>query len=389
MDPMDPNEIQEVRKIIESSTSKVSLRDLEKKGFRKVKVLRSNDIDELIRRAVTAVVAREGSAEVPEELVERSRKELKQLMAAAQAAEQERAEILSRNEQLETQVRDLQSRATMVKELQRRLADEQELRRQLEAKAGDADLGAMTRGEEAERRAREAEGRARTFEQQLEEARRQLNETARKQARGESEGAELRRRLEDTEARAQANESRAARGDEANQKLAALREEAAEIRSQLKRAETERRLLEELEVPKLRERIQELETELRVQRAAAATAPKSAGNDESMKAMFRDLLKEVGVGAGAGADGMKAEFAKLQNTIAQSLAQAGGRGSQITEADIAAAKVSIEALFKHDAGAAAVQSNIQDVTIQEKTTTSDLKGKMDKLKSLRKGGKSE
>ena len=37
-DAMDPQDLQEVRKIIEKSTSKVSLRDLEKKGFRKVKV---------------------------------------------------------------------------------------------------------------------------------------------------------------------------------------------------------------------------------------------------------------------------------------------------------------------------------------------------------------
>src|SRR3954463_4641364 len=120
MDPMDPNEIQEVRKIIESSTSKVSLRDLEKKGFRKVKVLRSNDIDELIRRAVTAVVAREGGDDprVTEEIVARSRQELKQLMAAAQAAEQERAEILARTEQLETQLREATARANQVKELQ-------------------------------------------------------------------------------------------------------------------------------------------------------------------------------------------------------------------------------------------------------------------------------
>src|SRR3954451_8159210 len=106
MDPMDPNEIQEVRKIIESSTSKVSLRDLEKKGFRKVKVLRSNDIDELIRRAVTAVVAREGGEEsrISEEIVERSRQELKQLMSQTQSAETERAELAATNETLQASV---------------------------------------------------------------------------------------------------------------------------------------------------------------------------------------------------------------------------------------------------------------------------------------------
>src|SRR5260370_1126803 len=103
--PMDPQDLQEVRKIIEKSTSKVSLRDLEKKGFRKVKVLRSNDIDELIRRAVHAVVAREGVGDSAdnEALVEKAKEELKQLMTQAQAGEQERAELAGEKEDLEQQ----------------------------------------------------------------------------------------------------------------------------------------------------------------------------------------------------------------------------------------------------------------------------------------------
>src|SRR5947207_1206598 len=139
MDPMDPNEIQEVRKIIESSTSKVSLRDLEKKGFRKVKVLRSNDIDELIRRAVTAVVARESGEENPrisEELVERSRLELKQLMAQQQAADRERTELIERNEQLEAEVQKLRGQGQQ---------------------RGERDAISATRVEQAERRASDAE----------------------------------------------------------------------------------------------------------------------------------------------------------------------------------------------------------------------------------------
>ncbi len=301
MDPMDPNEIQEVRKIIESSTSKVSLRDLEKKGFRKVKVLRSNDIDDLIRRAVTAVVAREGhDAKISEEIVQRSRQELKSLMGQAQAAERERQELINFNETLEGNV----------KELQRRLADEEETRHRAEARL----------------RAVEREGGGRT-------------------------------------------------------------EETDALRYKVKQLETERRLVEELEVPKLRGRIKELEDELRISKAAAAVPHHKGMSDEQMRAMFRDVLKEsggVGAAAGMGAE-FKAEFAKLQNSIAQSFATAGGRGEQITEADIAAAKVSIEALFKHDV-ATAVQSNIGDIKIKESTITSDLKSKLDRLKALRKAG---
>src|SRR5437867_3521111 len=162
-DAMDPQDLQEVRKIIEKSTSKVSLRDLEKKGFRKVKVLRSNDIDELIRRAVHAVIAREGVGDSAdnEELVRKAKDELKNLMSAAQTAEQERSELQQVNEQLEEQVRELRAAARQrvdlegkLKELQRRLADEEAARRRAEEQAGTIDL-ASSRAEELEEKLRE------------------------------------------------------------------------------------------------------------------------------------------------------------------------------------------------------------------------------------------
>src|SRR5262249_1010315 len=160
---------------------------------------------------------------------------------------------------------------------------------------GAADVSALARGEEAERRANDAEGRARMFEQQLDESRRQFNEVARKMTRADGEAADLRRRLEDAEARVLASPSRAPRGEDASARPGGVREEAEDLRAKLKRVEMEKRLLEDLEVPKLRDRLREAEDELRVQRAAAAAAPQGASNDQ-MKAMFRELLKEAGAG---------------------------------------------------------------------------------------------
>jgi chromosome segregation ATPase len=357
-DPVDPNDLQEVRKIIESSTSKVSLRDLEKKGFRKVKVLRSNDIDDLIRRAVTAVVASEQGADgrVTEEIVERSRQELKQLMATTQAQMAERNELVEQNERLLSEVKELRSQ--------------------------------LAQADEQRRRAEDGASRVRGLDSRMQDVTQRL-------ADREREVSELRRRLEDAESRAIAYETRATEGVEASGKLMSVRNELSksrdevdDLRSKVKSLETEKRLVAELEVPKLRSRIEELEGEVRVQRAASLAAPKVSGVDpESMKSMFRDMLKEVGAGAGGGLDNatLKAEFAKMQNSIAQSLASAGGRGGEVTAADLDAAKVSIEALFRHDSGAAVV-SNINDVKLKETTTTSDLKSKLNKLKSLRKGG---
>ena len=59
MDPDLKKEVLDVRKVIEKNTSKVSLRDLEKKGFRQVKVLRAGDINQLIFKAVQNVLAKQ------------------------------------------------------------------------------------------------------------------------------------------------------------------------------------------------------------------------------------------------------------------------------------------------------------------------------------------
>lgn len=349
MDGDIKKDILDVRKVIERSTSKVSLRDLEKKGFRKVKVLRSNDIDELIRRAVTAVVAREGTsgedARISEELIDQSRQELKRLMGAQQAAENERAE-------LEAAVEAARARA----------AQEAEARGAAEAKAAALD--------------------------------RKLQDAAKRLLTTEQEAAALRRRVEDAEARAGSAKDAESRlssvRNESDARVSQLRHELDEMRSKLKQVETERRLVVELEVPKLRARVEELEGEARAARVASVAAPAAGADEDKMRAMFRDLLKEVGAGAGAGAgvsgDALKAEFAKLQSSLAQTLATSGGR-PQVTDADLEIAKVSLDALFRHD-DAGAVQSNIGDVKLKEQTLTSDLKSKLDKLKALRgKGGK--
>jgi hypothetical protein len=330
---MDPHDLQEVRKLIEKSTSKVSLRDLEKKGFRKVKVLRSNDIDEMIRRAVGAVLAREGMTEAQSEaIVEKSKEELKNVMAAAQAAEQERAEIAAEKEELEAQARELRTRLAQrtdleskLKELQRRLADEEEARQRVEEK--------LRASEQFEEIAVNAGRRIADLERQLKS-----------------------KRTDDGE--------------------------VDDLRMRLKRVETEKRLQDELEMPKLRERIADLEGDLRLARSSAAPPP------QDMRAMFKELLQEVGAGKGGSDPGLVAEFQKMQKSIAESLARAGGRGSgEVTEADLDAAKVSIAALFQHDDAARNVQSNIGTVELKEQTTAqSNVKSNLNKLKSLRKGG---
>jgi chromosome segregation ATPase len=84
------NEEINVKKAIERSTRKVSLSDLEKKGFKTVKVLREDQINELIQKALDIVIARQNKAgqirnhiaeAARREYLEETKKELKSLMS--------------------------------------------------------------------------------------------------------------------------------------------------------------------------------------------------------------------------------------------------------------------------------------------------------------------
>src|SRR5262245_44618958 len=87
-------EILDVRKVIERSTSKVSLRDLEKKGFRQVKVLRAGDINQLIYKAVQTVLAKNpavggGVSETERQrILDEAKQEYERQLKAAQSAQQ-------------------------------------------------------------------------------------------------------------------------------------------------------------------------------------------------------------------------------------------------------------------------------------------------------------
>jgi hypothetical protein len=358
---MDPNDVQQVRKIIEQSASKVSLRDLEKKGFRKVKVLRANDIDELIRRAVHTVIAREGGGVAEkEEIIKKSREELKEIMAQAQAAEAERAELAAARETLDQQVRMLQAKAkgrddleARMKELQRRLADAEEAKlaaesesRRFAAQASAVDPTIVARAEAAERRAGDLEATLGMLR------------------------------------------------DESGK----LRDENAKVRERLGRVETETKLKDEIEMPKLRERIEELQGEVRGLKAelkrSEAQAPGGGLTEDKLRLFFKEIIHEVRSSQqapapqGAPVDhGLKEELGRMSRVLADGLARAGvGRtaASSGTEAELEAAKIGLEKLFAHEAEAA-VQSNVADVSIKE-SQTEGVKDHLKKLKAMRKGG---
>ncbi len=190
---MDPGELRQVRQIIERSTSKVSLRELERKGFRKVKVLRSNDINQLIRQAVTSAIARADMDTAQKEaLVRQSKDELKRMMRQAQQTESERAELLEQNQALEAEIRQLQARLREQGEAGEELA---RLKRELD----DANVQRMA----LESRARTAEsklGELSALREEAESLRAQLKRLeTEKRLLEELEVPKLRERIEELE----------------------------------------------------------------------------------------------------------------------------------------------------------------------------------------------
>jgi hypothetical protein len=103
----DPHDI-DVKKVIEDSTEKMSLRALEKKGYRRVRVLNEEIIRRLIRQAVdTALESRLGSGGFSgskDEIVADSQVELKRLMREHAESEEAHSEASKRAGDLQKRV---------------------------------------------------------------------------------------------------------------------------------------------------------------------------------------------------------------------------------------------------------------------------------------------
>ncbi|MBX3467784.1 MAG: hypothetical protein KF878_12945 [Planctomycetes bacterium] len=128
MDPELNREVLDVRKVIEKSTSKVSLRDLEKKGFRQVKVLRAGDINQLIFKAVQNVLAKQPrgagmSEEERERIIKEARAEVDQQMSAMREIQQESQRIEAEKETLQQAHKNLEAKLA---EVNRQLAAERQ-----------------------------------------------------------------------------------------------------------------------------------------------------------------------------------------------------------------------------------------------------------------------
>ncbi|RME04828.1 MAG: hypothetical protein D6805_01795, partial [Planctomycetota bacterium] len=109
----------EVQSIIKRNTSKVSLRDLEKRGFKNVKVLRQNDINLLIKQAIHTVLGenpqssaanQKEAEEERQRYFEQTKKELDRLMKQQMEERKALAQLQQENQVLRQKTKELEQK---------------------------------------------------------------------------------------------------------------------------------------------------------------------------------------------------------------------------------------------------------------------------------------
>jgi len=430
-------EVLDVRKVIEKSTSKVRIRDLEKKGFRQVKVLRAGDINQLIFKAVQNVLAKQPrgagmSDEERQQVIKEARAELdrqlaekRALMAQSQELERKHAEINQAHQNLQSKLAEVN--AQLAAEKQAFLQEKQNFARDKQA--------LMERSLEGQQTA------AANYEQQIQDLRARLSQAEERasQAEGEAKDAvpraeldDLRGRLAKAEARAEQAEAQA-REAEAKARESIPKDEHEQLRrrlntqvddlqedcdryrrkistveeefeQQIKKLKREKVELEESEtrhnsrVSGLEEEVERLKAELAEAREAAPAGGASPAHDaelqrmrmemEQNQARMQDMMagianslveaRKVGGGGGGGGGGdFASQFEALQRSITSSIRKATGTGKD--DFDLTAEQAA--AIFAAQDNIE-METNITDVKVKEQKA-SGVNSKLARLRNLR------
>lgn len=328
MDGDIKKDILDVRKVIEKSTSKVSLRDLEKKGFRKVKVLRAGDINQLIYKAVQTVLAKQpalGMGEAEREQVlaeakaeyERQTKQLQQLQETQDRIEAEKATIEQKAREIEEAKKRLEQKVgelnqQLVGERNRMQAEKAEFAKEKEKlerekqnlyeKGFDAVNRQQQQVQELQAKLDAAEARAsggvarEQFEQLQTEARERL-------AQYQTKIDDLERKLKVAQQDAELGANSAAarlKGtqqalEEAEARVSSLQQRLAELEGEVGRYRSKANGYDEAtgRASKLAEKTGELEAELEKTKAQLATAQAAANEPKGDPAEVQHLREQL------------------------------------------------------------------------------------------------
>lgn len=370
-------EILDVRKVIERSTSKVSLRDLEKKGFRQVKVLRAGDINQLIYKAVQTVLAKNpvggGVSETERQrILDEAKQEYERQLKAAQQAQQAL-------QKLETEKQAVEARGQEVEEAKKRLEQKvNELNTQLVGRQRSFDEDKKKfevekkKLEEDKQRLYEkgldtVNAATKHYQTQIEELKAKLDQAEAKAAA--AQGAVSQDAYHDLEQRAKDLESRAKTRVEALEKeLRTANHELELARADLEHAKAEPKS-DPAEVQKLREELAEKDARLgemlttMMSKLKETPAPAAAGMSPDMEKQFKSF-----------AQGLTDQMRKIAGSAARGSGSSWGDES----GEVSLANINLMG------DEAKLETNIKDVAVKEQSAKG-VKDKLSKLKNMRGG----
>ena len=346
----------DVRQVIERGTAKVSLRDLEKKGYRQVKVLKAGDIDKLVHQAVLRVLAKRGTAMVDAEEREKFEKEAKaeygRLLKEVSHANKDKTELAQRLTQLEEDkkeaLKDLNAAEEKVAEQREKLL-------------------------EVETRRQEAEARAKQLEKLLNDERAEIREERKRLAREKDEIA----------ASAGKDDGRVRQLEAEKQSIIEkqLQNQQTLVQNYERQLSDLRRQVESASGSD--ERVKELERELAEARQGGG---EQVARLEAMMSGLAKMIQErpavVEQDHTALKDDLSKMFAGLNEKLSRRMVDDKG---EVIDADEAAA-AALTGMMLEEASGKKMETNIENVVQKEEKTTSGVKDKLAKLRSLR-GGK--
>lgn len=352
MDQDLKREVLDVRKVIEKSTSKVSLRDLEKKGFRQVKVLRAGDINQLIFKAVQNVLAKQPrgagmSDEERQKIMREAKAELDRQMAEKKALMAKQNEIQQAHMNLQAKLQEVNQQ--LAAEKQAFLAEKQQFARDKQA--------LMEKSLDGQKTA------AANYEAQINDLKARLS--AAEGGVSQEEYEQVRRRM-------------SSQVDDLQEDVERYRKKSRELTDDNDRLQSEvsklKRELEESGATSGSGKVHDAE----FQRLRMEMEQRQARMQEMMAGIANSLVNARG--AASAAPDMSAQFKKLQQDISSAVRKATGRGKD-DMVDLTAEQAA--ALFANMDEGVKLESNIKDIKVKEQQAAG-VSDKLAKLRNLRR-----
>ncbi|MBL4846351.1 MAG: hypothetical protein JKY65_12555 [Planctomycetes bacterium] len=402
MDPDLKREVLDVRKVIERSTSKVSLRDLEKKGFRQVKVLRAGDINQLIFKAVQNVLAKAPRGGMDEEerqkILQEAKNDFSRMMA-------EKKDLVAKQEQIQQAHQNLQGKLTQVNqqlaaEKNAILAERQQFERDKQSLMesslqGQQSAAANFTGQiedlrqsasKAEARAEAAEAKALSAEgaipkDEYDQLRRRMNT----QLEDAQEDVERYRKQIRTLEEEQEGQIKKLKGDKIN-----AEEGESRAQTKIKTLDEDKTRLEE-EVSRLRAELAEASVssgsggisadhDAEFQRLRMEMEQRSARMQDMMAGIANSLVESRSDGGGGG--DFSKQFESLQKNITSAMRKATGAAGGNDDFELTVEQAS--AIFAQYDNVK-LETNIDNVDLKT-IKAKGINSKLAKLRNLQRGG---